>query len=443
MIQSVEGFSQLSKPLKIKWLAKEYFRQTETGPTYKTLTSFWHPNSEVQKLFDELSENTLSNFYLPFGVAPNFLINGKCYCVPMVIEESSVVAAASKAAKFWLERGGFSAIVKSTVKVGQVHFYYSGDSKLLSAFFNEIQPYLIESVNSELSNMKLRGGGLLSLELLDKTAEAHNFYQLFARFDTCDAMGANLINTCLETFAFNFETKVRHESNLLNNGEEFQVVMAILSNYTPECLVEASVECDVNKLYYQGLQMSPEEFAKKLERAGTIANYDVYRATTNNKGIFNGIDSVVLATGNDFRASAACGHAYAARSGKYRSLTTITVKDKKFKMTLEIPLALGTVGGLTNLHPLSKLALELLGNPNSKDLMMIVASVGLAQNFAAVKSLVTTGIQLGHMKMHLLNILNQIGATEEEKSSAKLFFQHEKVSFTAVRNFIESMRWKQ
>ena len=190
--------------------------------------------------------------------------------------------------------------------------------------------------------------------------------------------------------------------------------MCILSNYTPECIVRAEVECPIERLT-EGTDVSPKEFAKKFEQAIHVATIEPYRATTHNKGIFNGIDAVVIATGNDFRAIEACGHTYASRDGQYRGLTHVDISNDNFKFWIEVPMALGTIGGLTSLHPMVKFAHRLLGNPNAEQLMKIIACVGLAQNFGAVRSLVTTGIQKGHMKMHLLNIINQLGVTQEEK----------------------------
>ena len=186
--------------------------------------------------------------------------------------------------------------------------------------------------------------------------------------------------------------------------------------------------------------MDAESLARRFAMAVRIAQIDPYRATTHNKGIYNGIDAVVLATGNDFRAIEACGHTYAARDGQYRSLSRCTVHDGIFHFELEIPLALGTVGGLTALHPLARLSLELLGRPSARELMQIVAAVGLAQNFAAVRSLVTTGIQQGHMKMHLTNILNHLGANEAESAAAQSYFTGQTVSFSAVRTFLDQTR---
>ena len=216
--------------------------------------------------------------------------------------------------------------------------------------------------------------------------------------------------------------------------------MSILSNYTPECLVRTWVECPVADLGAFGNDMDAEQFADKFCRAIKIAHIDPYRATTHNKGIFNGIDAVVLATANDFRAIEACGHTYASRDGQYRSLTHCKVENGMFKFWLDLPLAIGTVGGLTKLHPIARRSLELLGNPNAEELMGIIAATGLAQNFAAIRSLVTTGIQKGHMKMHLLNILNHQGASETEIKNAVEYFNDKTVSVSGVRDYLKETR---
>ncbi|MGB0850383.1 MAG: hydroxymethylglutaryl-CoA reductase, partial [Bacteroidia bacterium] len=209
-------------------------------------------------------------------------------------------------------------------------------------------------------------------------------------------------------------------SNSDLNPNEVEIVMCILSNFTPKCLVRVEVSCPIEQMV-EGTGLSPEAFAKRFTTAVRIAETQPYRAVTHNKGIMNGIDSVILATGNDFRAIEASAHAYASKDGQYTSLTHADMSDGQFKFWIEVPLALGTVGGITGLHPMVKFAHELMGNPSAAELMMITAAVGLAQNFSALRSLTTTGIQQGHMKMHLLNILNQLEATEEEK---KIIVQH-------------------
>ena len=427
MQNSVSGFSKFTKVEKIDWLISNHFQDNPSAKA--NLERYWNSDAALQKLHDEFTENTISNFYLPFGIAPNFLINNKIKVIPMTIEESSVVAAASNAAKFWMQRGGFKAKVISTTKVGQVHFMFHGEFAEIESLFETIRPQLFEHTKSITKNMEARGGGILDIKLISKTAQLKGYYQLHVTFETMDAMGANFINSCLEQIASTFKTC----------SKEIHVVMSILSNYVPDCLVRAEVSCNVEDLVTDE-SYSGREFADTFIQAVQIAEVEPFRAVTHNKGIMNGVDSVVLATGNDFRAVEAGVHAYAARSGSYSSLTHASIEEGIFRFWIEIPLALGTVGGLTGLHPLVKTALELLGNPSAKELMEIVAVAGLAQNFAALKSLTTTGIQQGHMKMHLLNILNQFEATNKEKLQLVEHFKKNTVTHSAVVKAIEKLR---
>lgn len=434
----INGYSKLTKEQKIEWLVENYLGGNQD--VVHLLKSYWNSDEKLQKLHDEFIENTITNFYLPLGTAPNFVINGKVYTLPMVIEESSVVAAAANAAKFWSKRGGFTAKVLSTEKIGNVHFMFSGDSETLRRFVENLQPVFRSRTAEITKNMEKRGGGILAIELVDKTSELKDYYQLHATFDTKDSMGANFINSCLEEFA-NVLREESAVSDLFSESERnsFQIIMAILSNYVPNCLVRAEVSCRVEDLVSKEIQ-NPQEFAEKFVQAVKIAEIEPYRAVTHNKGIMNGVDAVVLATGNDFRAVEAGIHAFAAKEGKYTSLSHAEIRDGKFRLWMDLPLALGTVGGLTNLHPMVKFALNLLEKPNSDDLMKIIAVAGLAQNFAAVKSLTTTGIQKGHMKMHLMNILNQLNATSEEKTAVLKHFEEKTVSHSAVTDFIKALR---
>ena len=425
---TIKGFSKLSKEGKIEWIVNKYLGGDDTS--IDLLTSYWHDDEGVQKIHDEFIENTITNFYVPFGVAPNFLINDRVYCMPMAIEESSVVAAAAKNASFWMTRGGFKSQVISTTKIGHVHFAWYGDFEKLKIFFESIKHKFIEETKDLTSNMRSRGGGILDIQILNKTDLEPNYYQIQAKFETCEAMGANFINSLLEEFSKIFERELNN-SNFSEDEKKLVILMCILSNYTPECLVKCEVSCSIEELS-DDPSIDVNLFAKKFEQAIHVANIEPYRATTHNKGIFNGIDAVIIATGNDFRAVEACGHTYAARDGQYRSLTNVEIKDGIFRFWIEIPIAVGTVGGLTSLHPMVKFAHQLLGNPKATDLMKIIAAVGLAQNFGAVRSLVTTGIQKGHMKMHLLNILNQLGATEEEREKIKFHFSDKVVSHKGV-----------
>ncbi len=436
--KTISGFSKLSKRGKIKWIVENFFKDPEA--VTKELTSYWHGNAAQQKVLDGFSENTISNFPMPYGVAPNVVINGKTYCVPMVIEESSVVAAASSAAKYWMNRGGFKAEVLSTTKVGQVHFVWKGDHQKINTFFEATKSELLKDVAHLSERMESRGGGVRGMELLDFTAQQDGYYQIKVYFETCDSMGANFINSILEALSTTWSSRIKGNDSFSEEEKEVEIVMSILSNYTPDCIVRASVSCSIAELDPKMTKEECRALAKRFETAVKIAHIDPYRAATHNKGIYNGVDAVVLATGNDFRAIEACGHAYAARSGSYSSLSYCEVKDDQFHFWLDLPLAVGTVGGLTSLHPIAKRSLDMLGNPNAEELMEVIATIGLAQNFAALKSLVTTGIQKGHMKMHLLNILNHLEASEKEVEQTVAYFKEKAVSFSGVRTFLDQLR---
>jgi hydroxymethylglutaryl-CoA reductase len=437
MNEAISGFSKLTKDEKINWIAKQYFAQPDEA--INTLKQYWNSDQQLQQLHDEFIENTISNFYLPLGIAPNFLINGRYYSVPMVIEESSVVAAAAKAAKFWSTRGGFKATVLNSEKIGQVHFIYKGDVEKLEKFFELTKPKLFEATESMTKNMQKRGGGIRDIVLNNKTANLENYFQLHATFETKDSMGANFINSCLEQFAKTLKEEAQQFELFSEEEKNIQVVMSILSNYVPNCIIRAEVSCKVEELVDKKIE-NPTEFAEKFVQAVRIAEIEPYRAVTHNKGIMNGIDAVVLATGNDFRAVEAGVHAYASKNGTYSSLSHAKIENGIFTFWMEIPLALGTVGGLTSLHPLVKTALEILGKPSSHELMQVVAVTGLAQNFAALRSLTTTGIQEGHMKMHINNILNQFQATKDERIAIAKHFENNTISHASVVEFIEKLR---
>ena len=432
-----KGFSKLLKEEKLKLIAN-YFENP--GEFISLLKSYWHSDSKQQQLFDEFSENTITNFFIPYGISPNVTINGKDYIVPMVIEESSVVAAASAAAKFWGERGGFHAEVIDVRKVGQVHFGWSGDKEKLFSLFPEIEQRLLADTDAMTEKMRKRGGGILGMRLIDYSAQIPDYYQIRVEFGTGDAMGANFINSALEQFGHSLQDFFAEQQDLPEDLRKVEIIMTILSNNTPDCRVKVWVECPVEQLDGIDEHLSGAEYAKKFKKAVDIAHIDTDRATTHNKGIYNGIDAVVIATGNDFRAVEAAGHTFASRNGHYESLSTATIENGIFHFELEVPMALGTIGGLTSLHPLAKKTLELLGNPTAKELMMIAATMGLANNFSAVRSLTTKGIQAGHMKMHLNNILNQLNATEEEKKQAREYFKDKTVSYAGVEQFLDSLK---
>jgi hydroxymethylglutaryl-CoA reductase len=287
--------------------------------------------------------------------------------------------------------------------------------------------------------MTKRGGGIIDIELIDKTTDIPNYYQLNATFDTVDSMGANFINSSLEQFAKTLIKESNLNSTFSKKEKNIEVIMSILSNYVPECLVRAEVSCSIEELS-EDKEFNGNKFAQKFFQAIQIAKTQTVRAVTHNKGIMNGVDSVVIATGNDFRAVEAGVHAYASKNGSYTSLSDVSISNDVFTFSIELPISLGTVGGITNLHPLVKWSLNLLGNPSGKELMRIVAVAGLSQNFGALKSLITSGIQKGHMKMHLINILNTLNVNDYEKKELVNHFKNNIVSYSATKKALINLR---
>ena len=425
----VEGFSKMSREEKLSTIAHLV---DDPNSFTEELKSFRYADEPVQKRFEQFSENTLSNYHLPWGIAPNFLIDGKLYHIPMVTEESSVIAAASKAAKFWYKHGGFQTEKISTRKRGHVHFNWYGTPDELEHLYKEFEKKLPSYLSDLTANMEKRGGGITEVWLSDQHEELPDYYQIGLSFETVDSMGANFINSVLEKSAELLKTESEK-----NYPGKLEVIMAILSNYSPGSYVQMKVECPVEELGELDKSMNGGELARKFQKAIEIADHSVSRAVTNNKGIMNGVDAVVIATGNDFRAIEAGAHAYSVDRGRTTSLSQCEVNEGVFSFRLKIPLALGTVGGLTNLHPLASRALEILGNPDAKELMRITAAVGLASNFSALHSLITTGIQKGHMKLHLENILMALNVDETMKEKIKAHFKDQSVSFSQVKAFIE------
>ncbi|KPL12846.1 MAG: hypothetical protein AMS26_16135, partial [Bacteroides sp. SM23_62] len=314
--EPISGFSRLSREEKIEMASK---LSSDPGTFARALAGFWHRDPEVQRILEEFSENTVSNYCLPFGLAPNFLINDRTYILPMVIEESSVVAAASKSAKFWFTRGGFQTEVISTTKPGHVYFKWKVSRDMLLDHEEDLARYLIEHTAHLTENMRKRGGGIKSVRILDVAPEMPGHFKLEATFETADSMGANFINTCLEAFAGLLPEFFRDQGILIDEPD-LEITMAILSNHTPECIVSCKVQCPEDEFAGMGAGLTAGEFAGKFKEAVYLATHDPSRAVTHNKGIFNGVDALVLATGNDYRAVEAAGHAYASREGKYSSL---------------------------------------------------------------------------------------------------------------------------
>jgi len=432
----IHGFSKYNKEERIDSLIKKYGFDADLE---QVLSSFEANDKSIQKIIDELSENPISTFPFPFSVTPNFVVNGKNLFFPLVSEESSVVAALANAAGFWAKRGGFHAEVLGTEKKGQVHFCWNGNPEYLQSLFPEIRLKLMADCAFLTTKMEERGGGITGIELKLLPHILPNYYQLDTGFETCDAMGANFINSCLEQFGKSLQEYFLTSEKVSTSQRECEIIMAILSNYTPESRVHVWVECLVADLLDGKSEDECIQFARKFEQAIRISKVDVSRAVTHNKGIFNGIDALAVATGNDFRAIEACGHAFAARNGHYSGLTDVQIQDGIFRFSIELALAVGVVGGVTAIHPLAKLAMKILDNPSASELMIYLVVAGLASNFGAVKALVSVGIQQGHMKMHLSNILNQLNIPEERRAEIQIYIQDKTVSFSAVEEYWKSL----
>jgi len=433
MTTQFAGFSKLNRLQRINYIVKN---SSLTADKEGSFDDYCAPGKEQQASFNDMIENYIGNFPIPMGIVPHILINGESFMVPFVTEESSVVAAASKAAKYWSTKGGFRAVVESMTKKGQVHFTWKEHPDRIRKLFPGIIQKLFLATRELTEKMRQRGGGITEIQLLDKTSELPDYYQIDVSFETAEAMGANFINSCLETIA-----AVLQQLPELNSGDNrVAIIMSILSNYTPDCIVRCYVECPVKNLTEWHKELTGYAFATKFKQAVDIANLDISRAVTHNKGILNGVDALLLATGNDWRATAASVHAYASKDGRYRGLTTIQLTEETFRYELELPLAVGTVGGITQIHPVVQKTMAIMNYPDARKLMMIAAASGLANNFSAIASLITTGIQEGHMKMHLFNILNQLHVSHTERERVISQFNGTTVSYAAVEDFITQIR---
>ena len=331
---------------------------------------------------DKMIENAIGTFSLPLGIATNFKINNKDYLVPMVIEEPSVIAAASKAAKIARVHGGFTATVEGNISIGQVQVLDVNIQKSISAI-NSNSNEIIELANSASKTLPKLGKGAKQVHCKEIKTSTSSMLIVELMIDVGDAMGANVTNTMCETVA-----------PLIEKITGGKILLRILSNYSTKRMVSVSGIFDKEAV-------GGEQVVNDIISAFEFADNDVYRAVTHNKGVMNGTISVANATGQDSRAIEAAAHAYASRTGKYRSLTKWE-KDNSGNLVgkFEIPLSVGIVGGVTNNHPIAKICTKILKLTNVQDLACIMAATGLAQNFAAMRALVTEGIQKGHMKLH-------------------------------------------
>lgn len=351
---------------------------------------------------DQLSENVVGTFSLPYSIIPELLVNGQDYTVPYVTEEPSVVAAASYASKIIKRAGGFIAQVHERQMIGQVALYQVDDPELAQEKIASKKAELLELANQAYPSIVKRGGGARDLHVEEIKGET-DFLVAYLHVDTQEAMGANMLNTMLEAL-----------KPVLEELSQGQSLMGILSNYATDSLVTAS--CRIAFRYLSRQKDQGREIAEKIVLASQFAQSDPYRAATHNKGIFNGIDAILIATGNDWRAIEAGAHAFASRDGRYQGLSrwSLDMDTEELVGEMTLPMPVATKGGSIGLNPRVALSHELLGNPSAKELAQIIVSIGLAQNFAALKALVSTGIQQGHMKLQAKSLALLAGASEAE-----------------------------
>ena len=414
------GFSKLNYKQRLEKLKQYGFLSEE---------DLVHLNSGLKDfhLAEKLIENVIGYFEMPMGVAVNFIINKKPYAIPLAVEETSIIAAASKTARWVCANGEIKAKAVSQLSIGQIQIAnVKNFSRLKTAIETHFESWKKDVHKKVLLSMFLRGGGLKGYELRSLPyPSGGEMAILHLHIETCDAMGANLINQVCEYLKTPLEKA---------SGEK--VTMCILSNLADKKLFRAEVT----------LRNQDPSLIKKIEEASLFGEMDPYRAATNNKGVLNGIDALMLATGNDWRAVEAGLHAYACRSGSYSSLTRWRVKEKgTLYGVLEGPFMLGTVGGVTGIHPSAQLALKLLSYPSSKELACISASLGLIQNLGALRALVTEGVIEGHMKLHIKNMAVKAGATKEEqpvleKELNEVLKKEKQISFTRVEQILKKWR---
>ena len=419
--QLCTGFSKLERHERLTrlhsmGLLSEADIQLLTQSTDKHLTA----------TVDKFIENVIGCFPMPLGVATNFKIDGKDYVIPMVVEESSVVAAASRAARWVREKGRLSTQRHGNTIIGQIHITGVNNNKLFSRIITAHKKKLIESVNTNvLPNLLKRGGGVKDIIIRDIHPNSLSTERVVhVLLDSCDAMGANAVTQACEYLK-------KPIKQLTGTTPK----IAVVSNLTDTQLTCATIVLN---------DIDPA-LAESIEEASTFADNDPYRAATHNKGVLNGIDAVLIATGNDWRAVDAGIHAYAARHGHYQPIARWRRKKKTLVGTLEAPIIVGTVGGVTSLHPFARLCLNMLGNPNAKSLSRLLGAVGLVQNLAALHALTTGGITQGHMKLHINNLLLWSGAKQHEETALRraletLLATKNKISLTDAKTQLHAIR---
>lgn len=422
--EMLQGFSKLNQ-------SERYHRLMELGVLSKSEVQFLKNGGiEDLSLAENLVENVIGYFQLPMGVATNFQINGKDYMIPMAVEETSIIAAASKTAKWIRQKGQITTRAIGKNIIGQIQIAKAKNLETSLALIEKNKDHFLSLGNQVLKGLVRRGGGLRDLEVrvLDREdGSSDKMLVIHIYCDPCEAMGANLINQACEALKPHIENVT---------GEK--VTMCILSNLVDTKLTEARVEI---------FDVDPE-VGKGIEEASLFATVDPYRAATNNKGVLNGIDSVLVATGNDWRAVESGVHAYAASSGKYRSITKWKMEGTTLIGTLTAPIVVGTVGGITKIHPTAQMSLKMMDIQSSQELSGVVAAVGLVQNLGALKALSTVGVVEGHMKLHAANLAIAAGANAEEILPVqidlqKLLARVKRITLDDAKNILGSYRKKQ
>ena len=378
---------------------------------------------------DQLSENVVGTFSLPYSLVPEVLVNGQEYTVPYVTEEPSVVAAASYASKIIKRAGGFTAQVHERRMIGQVALYQVANPEQAQEKIASKKAELLELANQAYPSIVKRGGGARDLHV-DQIKGETDFLVVYLHVDTQEAMGANMLNTMLEAL-----------KPVLEELSQGQSLMGILSNYATDSLVTAS--CRIAFRYLSRQKDQGREIAEKIALASQFAQADPYRATTHNKGIFNGIDAILIATGNDWRAIEAGAHAFASRDGCYQGLSRwmLDLEREELVGEMTLPMPVATKGGSIGLNPRVALSHELLGNPSAKELAQLIVSIGLAQNFAALKALVSTGIQQGHMKLQAKSLALLAGASESEVAPlVERLIADKTFNLETAQSYLENLR---
>ena len=397
-LKKFEGFSKLHykdrliRLKKLGYLSKEDISYLKLGSISKNLKQ----RVELTQCF---IENALGYFPLPLGLAANFIVNKKPYVLPMAVEETSIIASASKTARWICEEGEITTKVLNSLSIGQIQIpqvkNYDKLKICISRNFSDWKNLINKQV---LSSMVKRGGGLKNYELRSlQRPDGKRMAVLHLWIETCEAMGANIINQTCEYLKTPLEKA---------SGEK--VGLCILSNLADKRMVQAQVK----------LRNQDKALIKKIEEASLFAEIDPYRASTSNKGVLNGVDALLIATGNDWRAVSAGLHAYSARGGSYSSLTKWRVKGNDLEGEMQGPFMLGTVGGVTDLHPTARLCLQILGFPKTVELAGLCCALGLTQNLGALKALVTEGVIEGHMRLHVKNLVLKAGAKSKEEQKA-------------------------